>query len=99
MFPPFSQFVEFMVFESHSANNPITSQNALKGVGNVDSSAKSDQLKSKSKSNQSAVSHKTDAEYDSPKKKCCPHCKSDNHMYMSKCADFKSLSVERIIEA
>ena len=95
VFPPFSRFVEFMVFESHSANNPVTSQNALKSVSNVESSAKSDQSKPKSKSNQSAVSHKTDAESDSSKKKCCPHCKSDNHMYMSKCADFKSLSVEQ----
>ena len=96
VFPPFSMFVDFMIFESHSANNPVTSMGALHEYSKVDT-AKHDQ-KSKpnaSKPTQKAVTHKTDAAPDKSKRRSCPYCNSNDHSFLSKCASFKSLPREQ----
>ena len=88
-----------MELESAKANNPVTSQNALKQANNK---SKSQESNSKSKSKSSApqggqaVAHQTAASA-APKskdKRTCPFCKSADHCYVSKCQKFRDLSVD-----
>ena len=51
VFPPFSKFVDFLVFESHAANNPVTSMGALRESSALNT-AKLDKSNISSKSHQ-----------------------------------------------
>ena len=101
-FPPFSVFVEFMQLESAKANNPVTSQNALKQASKSKQSISNNQpVKPKTNPNQGskqAYSHDTTAataaQKPTEKRRNCPYCDSSDHYYTSKCQKFRALSID-----